>query len=191
MRIELSGQLAELRGDPNPIALACLHAIEVNGARIASGSERLPDLLLASLPLLPTEEVAPGELLRDTRTTAEAMASRGRGRILFLLSAAAAVPMRRHPDYSIEMAGALAAMRALAMGFGPAVLVNAVGIGTVGDPLLAGDPAMLGHASVGRPGLIGEVVATALFFLDPLNTYATGQMLCVDGGWSAGYGRNF
>ena len=28
-------------------------------------------------------------------------------------------------------------------------------------------------------------------FADPLNTYTTGQMLSVDGGWTAGYGRNF
>jgi NAD(P)-dependent dehydrogenase (short-subunit alcohol dehydrogenase family) len=50
---------------------------------------------------------------------------------------------------------------------------------------------MLGHASVTRPGTIEEVVDTALFFADPLNTYTTGQMLSVDGGWTAGYGRNF
>ena len=36
-----------------------------------------------------------------------------------------------------------------------------------------------------------EAVAAALFFCDPLNSYTTGQMLGVDGGWAAGYGRNF
>lgn len=61
----------------------------------------------------------------------------------------------------------------------------------MGEPLLAGDPAMLGHASVKRPGTVAEVADTALFFCDPLNSYTTGQLLSVDGGWSAGYGRNF
>ena len=51
--------------------------------------------------------------------------------------------------------------------------------------------ALLGHASVPRAGTIDEVAAAALFFCDPLNSYTTGQMLAVDGGWMAGYGRNF
>jgi NAD(P)-dependent dehydrogenase (short-subunit alcohol dehydrogenase family) len=38
---------------------------------------------------------------------------------------------------------------------------------------------------------VDEVCATALFLCDPLNTYLTGQFLCVDGGWAAGYGRSF
>ena len=88
-------------------------------------------------------------------------------------------------------AAALSRMRGLAMRFGPEVLVNAVGIGAIGDPLVAGDEAMVGHASVGRVGTAMEVADTVLFLCDPANTYLTGQMLSVDGGWSAGYGRNF
>jgi NAD(P)-dependent dehydrogenase (short-subunit alcohol dehydrogenase family) len=38
---------------------------------------------------------------------------------------------------------------------------------------------------------VDEVVATLLFFCDPLNSYTTGQLLTVDGGWAAGYGRSF
>ncbi len=85
----------------------------------------------------------------------------------------------------------LATVRTMAMQLGPKVLVNAVGVGAVGEPLLAGDAAMLDHASVKRPASVAEITDTVLFFCDPLNTYTTGQMLSVDGGWSAGYGRNF
>ena len=116
---------------------------------------------------------------------------RSSGRIVFVLSAAAEMPMRRHSDFSVQLAPVVATMRTLAMQLGPKVLVNAVGVGAIGTPLVAGDPAMLGHASVKRPGTIGEVVDAVLFFCDPLNTYTTGQMLSVDGGWSAGYGRSF
>ena len=100
-------------------------------------------------------------------------------------------PMRRHPDYSMQMGSMLTCMRTLAMQLGPTVLVNAIGVGAIGDPLIAGDAAMVGHASVGRAGTEQEVVDTILFLCDPANTYLTGQMLSVDGGWSAGYGRNF
>jgi NAD(P)-dependent dehydrogenase (short-subunit alcohol dehydrogenase family) len=42
-----------------------------------------------------------------------------------------------------------------------------------------------------RGGTVQEMTDTLLFFCDPLNTYTTGQMLAVDGGWSVGYARNF
>jgi NAD(P)-dependent dehydrogenase (short-subunit alcohol dehydrogenase family) len=99
--------------------------------------------------------------------------------------------MRRHPDYSVQMAALFAGMRVMAMTLGPKVLVNALGVGVIGDPPIAGDPAMLSHASLGRAGTVQEIVDTVLFFCDPLNSYTTGQLLSVDGGWSAGYGRNF
>jgi NAD(P)-dependent dehydrogenase (short-subunit alcohol dehydrogenase family) len=79
------------------------------------------------------------------------------------------------------------------MELAPRVLVNAVGAGVIedGDALVAGDRHMLGHASLGRAGRIDDIVNTVLFLCDPANTYTTGQILNVDGGWSVGYGRNF
>ncbi|MBI4924276.1 MAG: SDR family oxidoreductase [Devosia nanyangense] len=192
MQIELKGAVVELRGSRNEIADAALHALAANGAEIAAGaSAQLPDILIAVLPLLPADGVDAAPLLAIARSTGDAMFARGSGRILFVLSAAAGMPMRRHPDYSVQVAAALAGMRALAMALGPRVLVNAVGVGVVGEPAISGDVAMLGHASVKRSGTVAEVVDTVLFFCDPLNTYTTGQMLSVDGGWSAGYGRSF
>ena len=74
------------------------------------------------------------------------------------------------------------------------MLINAVGVGTIVDErgeVVAGDSGFLRHASVPRAGTIAEVAAAVLFFCDPLNSYTSGQMLAVDGGWMAGYGRNF
>ncbi len=190
MRIDLQSTFVELRGEQNLVAAAALDALEANGAMIDAVA-RLPDILLLSLPLLPVAGLDPAPLLQAARTTGDAMFARGSGRILFLVSAAAGMPMRRHPEFSVAMAGVLATVRTMAMQLGPKVLVNAVGVGAVGEPLVAGDAAMLGHASVKRPGSVAEVTDTVLFFCDPLNTYTTGQMLSVDGGWSAGYGRSF
>jgi len=190
MRIELKNTLVELRGERNPVATAALEALQANGATVDAAAS-LPDFLIVSMPLLPIGGYDPTPLLQAARTTGDAMFARGSGRILFLVSAAAGMPMRRHPEFSVAMAGVMATVRTMAMQLGPKVLVNAVGVGAVGEPLVAGDAAMLGHASVKRPGTVAEVTDTVLFFCDPLNTYTTGQMLSVDGGWSAGYGRNF
>ena len=189
MHVDLSGTTFSLLGDINPVTAALRDALVANGATL--GDETDPDMLILSFPLLPAEGIATDALLARAESIGEAMAQRGHGRILAIISAAAGMPMRRHPDYSRKMAGVLTTVRTLAMRLGPHVLVNAVGVGAIGEPVVAGDAAMLGHASVKRPGTVAEVVDTALFFADPLNTYTTGQMLSVDGGWSAGYGRNF
>lgn len=189
IHVDLPGKAISLLGDINPVTVALRDALVANGATL--GDETDPDMLILSFPLLPAEGIATDALLARAESIGEAMAQRGHGRILAIVSAAAGMPMRRHPDYSRKMAGVLTTVRTLAMRLGPHVLVNAVGVGAIGEPVVAGDAAMLGHASVKRPGTVAEVVDTALFFADPLNTYTTGQMLSVDGGWSAGYGRNF
>ena len=94
----------------------------------------------------------------------------------------------------MRMAGFHALMRTLAMSLAPEVAVNALGAGAIGDGpahLVSGDAAMIGHAAVGRAGTVEEACNVALFLCDPDNTYLTGQLLSADGGWAAGYGRNF
>ena len=45
---------------------------------------------------------------------------------------------------------------------------------------------MLSHVPAGRPGTVEEVAQAVLFFAAPETSYITGQILSVDGGWSAG-----
>lgn len=194
MEIDLNGATVALDGDSNPVAEAAITALQANGGVLVEGSDaRSANILLMSCPLRPGNVAGdPRSLYADARKAAVTMTERGSGRIIFLLSATAGMPMRRHPRFSMENASILAGMRTLAMEFGPKVLVNAVGVGAVEDEtMVSGDKAMLSHTPVGRAGSIEEAVAAVLFFCDPLNTYTTGQMLGVDGGWMAGYGRNF
>jgi NAD(P)-dependent dehydrogenase (short-subunit alcohol dehydrogenase family) len=191
MQIELAGATVARDGEGNALTDAMLDALRANGGRVAEeiGSA---DVLLVSCPLRPGAASNPRVLYDDARAAAMAMTGRGGGRIVFVTSAVAGMPMRRHPSFSMDNAATLAGMRALAMEFGPKVLVNAVGLGAIeGATIISGDSAMLSHTPVGRAGTIEEAVAALLFFCDPLNTYTTGQMLAVDGGWMAGYGRNF
>jgi NAD(P)-dependent dehydrogenase (short-subunit alcohol dehydrogenase family) len=193
MEIDLAGATVILEGDRNLIAEASFAALIANGGRIAEGPHAKPGIVLVSCPLMPeSANMDPRTIVLSVRQTAMTMAHLGGGRIVFLLSALAGMPMRRHPEFSADMAGALASVRTLAMEFGPKVLVNAVGVGlTEAGTTISGDAAQLSHIPLGRPGSVREAVAAVLFLCDPMNSYTTGQMLSVDGGWTAGYGRNF
>ena len=117
-----------------------------------------------------------------------AMASRGYGRILNLLSVLGLLPARRRPRVSIGHAALVALTRTNAMNLAPdGVIVNALAIGA----LESQDVDLIDHVPIGRSGRLEEVTAAALFLLDPVNTYTVGHVLAVDGGWQAGYARNF
>ncbi|WP_223475143.1 SDR family NAD(P)-dependent oxidoreductase [Oricola indica] len=191
MRIELDGKLVAMTGVVTRVTEALGEALSANGATVARDHTELPDILIVALPLIPDGGFDWSELHAQARETGLAMKARGSGRIVFLMSAMAAIPMRRHPDYSVEMAAVLAALRGLAMSLAPEVVVNGIGAGTIGDPACAGDTVMIGHTPIGRAGTIDDICNAALFLCDPLNSYLNGQLLPVDGGWSVGYGRSF
>jgi NAD(P)-dependent dehydrogenase (short-subunit alcohol dehydrogenase family) len=187
IEIDLSGRTFRLIGEPGPVADAIAAALAANGGRAATG-DGPADVLVAIHPLLPADERPPVPATAGLLPQVTAQ-----GRMVVVLSALASLPARRHLDYSAAMAAALAEVRALAMAQGPHRLVNAVGVGAIADrgEELAGTPEMVGHTAVGRAGSLDDVVGAVLFLTDPANTYTTGQILNVDGGWSAGYGRNF
>jgi NAD(P)-dependent dehydrogenase (short-subunit alcohol dehydrogenase family) len=186
MTVDLVGKSFRLIGTQNKVTEAVKEALQTNGA---SATDADCDILIAAYPLLPETSAEPLDLAGE----AAAMAERGGGRIVLLLSATAGVPMRRHVGYSAAMAAAYAEMRGLAMQFGPNVLINAIGCGLIeaDGALLSGDPAMLTHVPLGHAGSVADISDVGLFLCDPMNSYTTGQILMVDGGWSPGYGRNF
>ena len=50
---------------------------------------------------------------------------------------------------------------------------------------------LLAHIPLGRPGTVAEVAHAALFLAAPEAGYINGAVLVVDGGWTAGYARDF
>lgn len=190
MRIDLRGRRAVLAGRRNAVAEAASAALAENGAMV-SFDEAADDadllVLVHALDLEPGYRPEPLIALADR--AADAMLAKGGGRILHVLPAAAALPMRRHAEASRALAPVVAAVRGLAMQAAPAVLVNALATGWLDEG--SGDPAMGTHVPLGRAGRIEEAIAALLFLADPMNSYTTGQLLTVDGGWSAGYGRDF
>jgi len=196
MEIELAGFRVAAIGAETTVCTAALTALGDSGGQLAVGGHGSPqaDILLVSWQLNPRDhrEVDDDALIAAAEAALQQMNRRGRGRIVFLLSAMGAIPMRRHPRYSRRMSAAVAAMRCLSMTAAPEVAVNALGFGRIdGAGAEIGDGAMLTHVPLGRPGRLDEAVAAILFMADPKNSYTTGQLLVVDGGWSTGFGRNF
>jgi NAD(P)-dependent dehydrogenase (short-subunit alcohol dehydrogenase family) len=197
MEIDLKGRLARISGARHAIAEAVAAALVANGVRLeepdsAAAAEHI-DILILSHDLKPPGRVQSAALVQEAAAAAAVMADRGSGRILHVMSAMGVIPIRRQPGFSVEAAAIVASVRALAMTAAPHVLVNAVAAGALDgpEPLAAGDPAMLSHVPLGRPGRAEDVANAVLFLLDPANSYTTGQVIVVDGGWTAGYGRDF
>ena len=195
MKIDLVGQRARLLGR-HAVLDAVGAALRANGCAVedaaSDAADPLPDIVVVADNVLPAATPEGPEDMLDP--LGQAMLRRGSGRIVVLVSAYAAVPSRRFPEDSVAAGARVLQVRTLAMRLGPAVLVNAVGCGPIADEhgaLVSGDASMLSHVPTGQPGTIEDVVQAVLFLCDPMNSYMTGQMLAVDGGWSTGYGRNF
>jgi 3-oxoacyl-[acyl-carrier protein] reductase len=129
---------------------------------------------------------------------------RGRGRIINIASIVGIVPLRLQCAYVAAKAGVVNLTKAMALELGPdGILVNGIAPGsTLTDgtrKLFYGDDGlfresvqrMLDHVALARPAEADEIAVAAQFLADPENTYMTGHVLVVDGGWTAGYARDF
>ena len=127
-----------------------------------------------------------------------------RGRIINIASIVGLVPLRLQCAYVAAKAGVVNLTKAMALELGPdGILVNGIAPGsTLTDgtrKLFYGDDGlfresvqrMLDHVALGRPAEVDEIAVAAQFLADPDNTYMTGHVLVVDGGWTAGYARDF
>lgn len=139
-----------------------------------------------------------------SQAAAKVMRSQKAGRIVNIASIAGLVPLRLQCAYVAAKAGVVNLTKAMALEFGPhGILVNGI---APGSTLTDGTRAlfygangsfresvqrMLDHVPLGRPGTVDEIAVAVQFLADPENTYMTGHILTVDGGWTAGYTRDF
>jgi NAD(P)-dependent dehydrogenase (short-subunit alcohol dehydrogenase family) len=135
---------------------------------------------------------------------ARALRARGGGRIINVASVLGLVPARLQCAYVAAKAGVVNLTRAMALELAPyGILTNAIAPGSIltdgTRQLFYGEDGqfrhavrqMLEHIPLGRPGDVQEIAYAALFLAAPESSYINGHVLTVDGGWSAGYLREF
>ena len=140
-----------------------------------------------------------------SRAVAARMIAQKVGRIVNIASVLGIVPARLQCAYTAAKAGVINLAQTMALELAPHhITVNCVAPGSTltaaTEKLFYGqEPAlqekarrMLSHVPAGRPGRVEEVAQAILFFVAAENSYVTGQVLSVDGGWTAGgYLRDF
>jgi 3-oxoacyl-[acyl-carrier protein] reductase len=139
-----------------------------------------------------------------SRTAARVMRGQQSGRIINIASIVGLVPLRLQCAFVAAKAGVVNLTRAMALELGPhGILVNAIAPGSTltegtkklfyaeGGKFRDNVQRMLDHVPLGRPATTDEIAVAALFLADPENSYMNGHILTVDGGWTAGYTRDF
>ena len=122
-----------------------------------------------------------------------AMAGRGWGRIINVVSQQAMRAFGNSGGYGAAKGGLAALTRSQSEAWAPAgVCCNALGPGFVATPLtaeVASDPvrsaALAARTMIGRNGDPEDFVGAAVFLASTASDYVTGQVIFVDGGFSA------
>jgi 3-oxoacyl-[acyl-carrier protein] reductase len=179
-------------------------SILINNAGINSSNERVPihnylesdwhKILAVDLTgvFLVSRAIIPGMLQRKS------------GRIVNISSVAGMVPLRLQSAYVAAKAGVINLTKSMACELGPqGILTNCVAPGsTLTDGTRSlfyckegswSDKAaeLLASIPQRRPGEVEEIAAGVLFLVAPEASYVNGVVLPVDGGWTAGYTRDW
>lgn len=139
-----------------------------------------------------------------SREGAKAMVRQKAGRIINIASVLGLVPMRLQSSYVAAKAGVVNLTRSMAIELAPqGILVNGIAPGSTatedwkrwihdkGSEAQDLHAKLMSHIPLGRPATTQEIANAALFLAAPESSYITGHILTVDGGWTAGFARDF
>lgn len=178
--------------------------ILVNNAGVNTIANRVP---IDEFPRSEWDRIVSVDLTAVYQVSQQAsriMRSQKAGRIINIASIAGLVPLRLQCAFIAAKAGVVHLTKAMALELGPlGILVNGIAPGSTltegTKQLFYGEDGtfraqvqrMLDHVPLGRPATCDEIAVAALFLADPENSYMNGHILTVDGGWTAGYTRDF
>jgi 3-oxoacyl-[acyl-carrier protein] reductase len=139
-----------------------------------------------------------------SRAVAGAMRLQKYGRIVNIASVVGLVPLRLQCAFAAAKAGVVNLTRAMAIELGHlGITVNCVAPGSIltegTKKLFYGEDSkfrktvdqLIAHIPAGRPGSSEEVAHAVTFLAAEESRYINGAVLTVDGGWTAGYAREF
>ena len=175
--------------------------ILVNNAGVNTFAHRV------NIDTFPTEEwhrivgIDLDGLFLMSRRALKPMLAAGRGgRVVNIASVVGLAAMRLQSPFAAAKAGIVHVTRAMALELGPqGIVTNAIAPGSImtegtkqlfygRDGTFAGRTAeFMQHIPLGRPGSTEEIAEAVLFLSSPASGYINGQVLAVDGGWTAGY----
>lgn len=141
-----------------------------------------------------------GLFLMSRAALAPMLAAGRGGRVVNIASVLGLAAMRLQTPFTAAKAGIVHVTRSMALELGPqGVTANAIAPGSImsegtralfygADGSFAARTAeFMQHIPAGRPGSAEEIAEAVLFLVSPSAGYITGQVLAVDGGWTAGY----
>ncbi|MBI4924275.1 MAG: SDR family oxidoreductase [Devosia nanyangense] len=136
-----------------------------------------------------------------SRAALKPMLARGEGgRIINIASVVGLAAMRLQSPFVAAKAGIIHLTRSMALELGPqSIVTNAIAPGSImsegtrqlfysaDGSFAARTGEFMKHVPLGRPGSAEEIAEAVLFLASPGAGYINGQVLAVDGGWTAGY----
>lgn len=178
--------------------------ILVNNAGINTLSDRVPIHRFSSRDWERIVNIDLNGVFVASQAAIPAILRHSGGRIVNISSVAGLVPLRLQSAFVAAKAGVINLTRSMALELGPrGVLVNAVAPGstlTQGTRALFYGPdgaysenaaSLISHIPLGRPARVEEIAHAVLFLVAPESSYVNGTVLVVDGGWTAGYHREW
>jgi 3-oxoacyl-[acyl-carrier protein] reductase len=175
--------------------------IMVNNAGINVGKNRVPIHEFADADWHKIICVDLDGVFFCSRAVSSRMIGRRKGTIVNITSVFGIVPARLQCAYTAAKAGVANFTRSHALEVGQyGIRVNGVAPGSIlteGTRSMFYGPenkqrdSMLSHIPLGAPGETEDIAAAVLFLASDDAKYITGHILVVDGGWTAGYHRDW
>jgi 3-oxoacyl-[acyl-carrier protein] reductase len=136
------------------------------------------------------------------RAATPGMVERKSGVVINIASTMGLVPSRSQSAYVSAKAAVVNFTRSMALELGAfGIRVNGIAPGSTltrstralfyNEKSRPQAESLLSHIPLGRPGKPEEIASAALFLASPDASYITGIVLAVDGGWTAGYTRDW
>jgi len=192
-RAEIAAFDIAARGAEDHVAaIAARYDLDILVNNVGQRDRRpLEDFALGEVrALVETNLIAPFAL---ARAAARPMIAKGRGRIINITSIAGAIANKGDAVYTMAKGGLAALTRALAAELGAhGVTVNGIAPGffaTEANAAMVADPGVAAwlerRTSLGRWGRPHEIAGAAVFLASDAASYVTGEIITVDGGYSA------